>query len=247
MKFLASVFSIAVLGFYTGVAIGATETKTETKIPTIATWVIPFYLLSEKEGPFVNMIHKISELTGQEFKIKVLPPKRSMLYFKNSEMDVLFPAMDPNLPKEDVIKSIPYMQKRVYAFVMKGNTLPLSVKDLHGKRVGLVRGYAYPINVTNNENIKLEYSESAEVSMMKLKSNKIDIILDDINVAKNARINSNTLDAIFDENKPFALIDVYFAFQNTPEGGALAKKVSSAIQTMIDNKTITQYFQRQTK
>ena len=60
-----------------------------------------------------------------------------------------------------------------------------------GKKIGLVRGYSYPSSVVDNKNLYIDYSGDATISMKKLILNRIDVVLDDIEVGKEAIIKTN--------------------------------------------------------
>ncbi len=208
------------------------------QLPIISTWHIPFYLEDKNNGPFIEMIKEIEKRTNHKFEIQILPVKRSIQYFKKGKTSILFPAMQPNLPDGlEVIRSVPFMKKAIYAFVRKENPIPLKFDDLIGKNIGLVRGYSYPNEVTGNDRIEVQYATDATQSMKKLEVGWADIVLDDINVGKEAIAKTGVKNIIFDETMPFAFVDVFFAFQASPEGELLSREFSNALmQIKLEGK-----------
>ncbi|MCP4023038.1 MAG: amino acid ABC transporter substrate-binding protein [Desulfobacteraceae bacterium] len=213
--------------------------------PVISTWHIPFYLEDENNGSFIEMIREIENRIQHKFEIQILPAKRSISYFKKGMTSVLFPAMQPNIPEGmKVVRSVPFMKKAIYAFVLKGDPIPTSFEDLFGKKVGLVRGYAYPDEVTNDKRIEVQYATMAAQSMKKLQVGWADVVLDDIVVGKDAINKTQALNIVFNANAPFALVDVFFAFHPTPEGELLAQKISNVLIQMQVEGNMTRFISR---
>ncbi len=211
----------------------AVSSASFAQFPIISTWHIPFYLEDKNNGPFIDMIKEIEKRTHHKFEIQVMPAKRSIQYFKKGKSSILFPAMHPNIPADiKILKSVPFMKKTIHAFVRKGNTIPVKVQDLIGKKVGLVRGYSYPEEVTQNIKIEIQYATDATQSMKKLEIGWADVVLDDIEVGKAAIAKTGVKEIIFDKAKPFAHVDVFFAFHACPTGESLARDFTKALEQL---------------
>ncbi|QTA92241.1 substrate-binding periplasmic protein [Desulfonema magnum] len=197
----------------------------------LGTWYIPHYVENKDSGVFIDLFKRLENRTGKNIEIKIYPPKRSMLLFNENKLDIIFPAMDIHMPK-NIIKSEFVFQKEIYAFVLEGEPVPLSVEDLTGKKVGLVSGYSYPKSVTHSKDIEVDYSNSPINNIRKLNAGRFDVILDDIRLVEDALIKIGIKNVIYNHKKPFALIDFYFAFHSTPEGERMANLFSKAIREM---------------
>ena len=170
-------------------------------------------------------------------KISIFPIKRSQKMFTTGNADALFPALRPTLPT-DAYESEPFFFKDIHAVVLKNKEIPTDIEDLHGKTIGLVRGFSYPRIITVNENIKIDYANSQKTNLRKLANGRIDIIVADLKTVKPLLKNENLQGKIkFDSSEPFSRQPVFFAFQRNSKGKVLAEKFSKAIKSMKKDGT----------
>ena len=107
-----------------------------------------FYQKDGKEiGGFIDLISRLSKLTGYQFKFISLPVSRALHLFNLGKVDIevnINPAWRTHL-KEPGLFTIPYDQSTEIVMFSPGGRIPVKKPiDLKGQHIGVVFGYRYP-------------------------------------------------------------------------------------------------------
>lgn len=201
----------------------------------LATFPIPGHVESETKGLFIELTREIARQTGSDIDIKVLPPLRAIHGYFDGSYAALFPALDvtfaPGQPITRTAESIDC--KEDFVFTKKGAPLLKTLGDLKGKHVGITRGYPYAREVTENKNMVIEAATSDETNIRKLIAGHLDaFVLDEKTGVQAFQDLGLSAEMQYAPKQPVSRQDVYYAFQNTPDGRALATKFSQALASM---------------
>lgn len=201
----------------------------------LATFPIPVHVESETRGLFIELTREIVKSTGEEVNIKVMPPPRAVHGYMDGSFAGLFPALDINFaPGQAITRSAESLDcKEDFVFTRKGAALLKSLGDLKGKRVGITRGYPYAREVTDNKSYTVEAAPSDEANIKKLVAGHLDaFVLDEKTGIKAFEALGMAGQMQYDPKSPVSRQDVYYAFQNTAAGKALAAQFSQALAQM---------------
>jgi len=201
----------------------------------LATFPIPVHVENENKGLFIELTREVARQTGTDININVLPPLRAVHGFFDGSQAALFPALDvtfaPGQPITRTAESIDC--KEDFVFTKKGNPMLKTLDDLKGKHVGITRGYPYAREVTDNKEMVIETATSDETNIRKLIAGHLDaFVLDEKTGVKAFEELGLAAQMQYAPKEPVSRQDVYYAFQNTPDGKALAAKFSHALAQM---------------
>jgi len=213
---------------------------------SIGTYPIPLMVENENEGVFVDLVKEITNRSGIEIKIVVAPPPRTISEFQKGITIGFFPALDVLLSGK-VAKSENIYVKKDFVFVKKGTTGLTNIKSLEGKTVGVTKGYPYVAELMNDKKITLEFAENDILNMKKLSKGRIDAFVVEEKSGLKALEQSGEKDITYDSKMPLSNQDVYFAFQNTPEGAKLAEGFSKALSSMKKDGTFGKIMSKASK
>lgn len=196
----------------------------------LATFPIPLMVENEDQGLFVKLTKEIARREKLDLKLVVHPPGKAHLAFSNGKVDGIFPALEGHMPM-NCAKSVAYYRKVGFVFYRKDFVLK-SLKDLEGKKVGLTFRYNYGSELMQNKKIRFEYAKDDVLNMQKLGKKMIDAFVVEERSGLKALQLSGEKDILFDKNEPLFETPVFFAFQGTAEGKALASTFTKAIEAM---------------
>lgn len=198
----------------------------------VISFPIPLMVESESEGVFIDLVKEIDNRIDYDVEISVYPTKRTVSMFHEGAVDGFFPALDVVLGKP-VSKSANIYIKEDFGFVKNGNTPPTSVDGLKGKSVGLTAGYPYVKEISDLQEAKIGFAQTDEKNVQKLVAGRIEVFVVEEKSGLKAIQNAGAQDAItYNKESPLSQQDVYFAFQNTPEGKKQAAAFSTALEAM---------------
>ena len=201
----------------------------------VATFPIPMHVESETKGVFIELTREVARQAGTDIAIHVLPPLRAVHGYFDGSYAALFPALDVNFaPGQAIVRTAESIDcKEDFVFTRKGEPMLKTLDDLRGKRVGLTRGYPYAQEVTENKAMNIEIAASDETNIRKLIAGHLDaFVLDEKTGVKAFEILGLTGQMQYAPKEPVSRQDVYYAFQNTPDGQALAARFSQALSQM---------------
>ncbi|QDG77536.1 ABC transporter substrate-binding protein [Labrenzia sp. PHM005] len=206
----------------------------------IGTFVIPLMVVDEENGIFIELTNEILKRANLEADIILMPPKRTLLYFSTKDVDVIFPALDVffatgvKYTKPTEI----FYEKEDFVFTRKGEELLRIVPELEEKYVGITRGYAYAPELMENRFIHIERANTDEQNAHKLITGRMDAFVVEEHSGLKAFKNTGLEDKVqYDPNTPLSRQDVFYAFQGSNEGQALAVRFSDALRSMKEDGT----------
>lgn len=110
------------------------------------------------------------------------PWARGEIMLQKGELDILFTAVysDKRL-WFSIIPKTPIITSSWTVYSHKDNKLYTAIEDLKGRKIGLVRGYAYPEEFLEfiNKNASSEYVSDDELNVRKLIMKRVDFIVMD--------------------------------------------------------------------
>lgn len=199
---------------------------------TIGSYYIPNLVIDQQQGLFIKMHNEVLRRILLDTKLIIQPTKRTQRDFKHHKLDAYFPELLENLPKPNVIISDPFYLKKIVLFTKVGSGIE-TLDDLEGKVVGAVTGYSYGENITNNQNIKLDYTKNDNVNIERLMRGYIDAIIGDNKSTVAAIENSKHAEQIYyDLDKPIDVLDVFYVCQDTFSGKTLCSAINGALEQM---------------
>lgn len=202
----------------------------------IGSFPIPLVVEDKDDGVFVELTKEIAKRVGIQIEILVAPPPRTLHNFEQNLIIGLFPGLDVTMPKKEFSRSASIYVKRDFSFFQKGKGLA-TIKDLEGKKVGLTNGYPYVKELTENKNILFEFVEDDVLNMKKLGAGRIQAFVVEEKSGLEALKKAGETNIEYNKDVALSEQDVYYAFQNTPQGRELANKFSKALEEMKKDGT----------
>jgi len=135
----------------------------------------------QHSGFFVDLFSKLSQLTNYDFVFRDYPAARALEEFDLGNVDIE-PGVNEAWRQQRRIEgkfSIAYGYSTEVMVFKKKNAINIkSVKDLHGKVVGTVRGYSYPKfeQAFNNKKITKINNRSEELLLKQLQADRLEYI-----------------------------------------------------------------------
>jgi len=212
---------------------------------SVVTFPIPGHVESAQKGHFVELTLAMGEAAGLALDLKVQPPSRSIGEFLEGRRMVLFPGLDVffDAAHPRVRTRYSFNCKKDYIYTIKGRPAYATLAALAGRHVGLTQGYPYGPEVTRRKDIHYETALSDEANVQKLLKGRIDAFIVETSAGTRAFQSQDVLDQMqFDDDKPVSQQDVYWAFQNTDEGRALANKFDLALEALLARSDFYQRF-----
>lgn len=201
----------------------------------LVTFPIPVHVESETRGLFIEVTREIAKTSGDAINIKVMPPPRAVHSYTEGSAAGLFPALDINFaPGQAITRTAESLDcKEDFVFTRKGTPFLKSLDDLKGKRIGITRGYPYAREVTDNKSYTVEAAPSDEANIKKLIAGHLEaFVLDEKTGIKAFEALGLSAQMQYDPKQPVSRQDVFYAFQNTADGKALADRFSQALAKM---------------
>lgn len=114
-------------------------------------------------GVYIEMIRKILASQGHSIKVETVPFARAIAMLQDGSADIL-PAIWHTVERENtMVYSDSYSANRLVFIKPKDSDFDCDgLPSLHGKKVGIIRGYGYGDDFLNDPNIKFSISKSLE-------------------------------------------------------------------------------------
>lgn len=206
----------------------------ESPLPVV-TYPIPVHVESANSGLFIDLAKAAADEAGLPIRISVQPPPRAIQNFSSGSHAMLFPALDVLFPADaTIVRSQEAIDcKEDFVFTRVGTPKLTSLEDLADHRVGITRGYPYAREVSDGKLFVVEPANSDEANLRKLVAGHIDAFILDEKTGVNALEATGLTEKVqYDRNRPVSRQEVYYAFQDTPEGRQLAEKFSAALAVL---------------
>ena len=196
----------------------------------MTSYYIPGLVNSETDGVLVDMLGKISEYSGINFKLRLMPTKRVQQSFAQGNVLAYYPELEENRHYPSC-RTSNMLQKQIIVFTRAGDDKIDNIAGLHGKKVGAVSGYSYGTEIIKNAKINIQYVKDDDINLKKLLSGRVDAIVGDVHSTVNA-INANKANdkVFFDANNPINILDVFFLFRE----GEKEKEICDAVTVALD-------------
>lgn len=228
---IVALFALSAIAVFAGQLVSDGETI------TVASYEIPLMVEDAEHGAFVELLREASRRAGVRSELRLYPPKRAMRMFEDGEVMAILPALRSTLGK-DAALTVPFIPKTLHAVVREGSPLPARIADLEGLRVGVVRGFAYPRAITVDERIDLDYADTTNRSLLRLKEGRVDVVVADGYTARRGLEMLHLQGLVLDLSKTLYRESTYIAFQPTPRGGELARRFTEALKGMRGDGTL---------
>ncbi len=202
-----------------------------------ASFLIPGgYIINRDKGFIMELFWEVVrklEKTGDKCEFSILPVKRSSSLFKQSKIDIHF--LSVKRPRKDRIHSHAVILKFDVALTRKNDPLITSIKELEGKKVGLIRGYYYPKELIENKKISISYADKYEQNMGMLIRKRIDAFIIPENICKKLIKNEKHKNQThYCDTGPLFTHEVTFVFHKTMKGRKIQQKFNKALEELRD-------------
>ncbi len=211
----------------------------DDKSITLALYPIPVMVVDANTGVFVDLAKELAKRAHITVSIDVVPPKRAVDSFEHGDVDALLPALEVLLSKP-YVPSDPIYVKRDFVFAKSDHPVWTTVDTLAGKRVGITLGYPYANEIVNSTTFSLESAATDEINFAKLDAGRIDAFVVEEKTGLGALRAAGLKGITYDPAVPVSQQNVFFAFQDSPEGHSLAAAFSAALATMKADGTFAQ-------
>lgn len=138
----------------------------------------------------------------QEIKLDydVYSPEVALDKFKGNEFDCIFPLdQDFYGDRTNTVQSVPINLAKIHIFTLKGQPIT-DLEKLKGLRVGMRSGLNYGPKLSFPR-FKVEYANSIYINVWKLRSERIDAIID-FNPDMEDYLNKVAVNLVYDKNAP---------------------------------------------
>ncbi len=199
-------------------------------------------LTEDPKSMFHAVLLEAGRRAGLELQVSVNPGKRALEMFNQHMGDILAPVqlelMHSGPFKVPVIGCEPVSTKNRFIYTKSGSATMSSLKELDGKRVGLVRGYRYGDHIDHNESFTKIMAANVGQLMKMLDSKRVDaIIAFPHSIKKNSKMIKD-IHLAYDKNSPVTIDNIAFAFHDNERGNRLRDAFSKAIIEMRDEGTL---------
>jgi len=135
-----------------------------------------------------------------KFDYEVFSPDVALDKFKGNEFDCIFPLdQDFYGDKSNTVQSVPINIAKIHIFTLKGQPIT-DLDKLKGLRVGMRSGLNYGPKLSYPR-FKVEYANSIYINVWKLRSDRIDAIVD-FNPDMEDYLNKVGINLVYDKNAP---------------------------------------------
>lgn len=139
----------------------------------------PFTDIKENKKVALDIVEKALNRIEQTAEINVMEFEDVIKGIENKSFDGSAALWKTEEREQILYYSSPYLHNQLVLVGLKGTNTDITFKDLEGKRLGLVKGYAYGNDILKNEKIEKEISHKDQENLEKLFNNKIDFFLVD--------------------------------------------------------------------
>lgn len=203
---------------------------------------VPGYVIDENNGIYVLLLREIEKRENLKIKILIRPALRAVKYFHEQKGDAFMPGLDAMFQPDQLPlrTNISIGTKTETIITLMHSRHFRTIKELEGKKVGLMRGYPYAKEITNNKRIIFDVVNSMESNLKKLLKGRIDAIIADPGIVA-CSINGGILgkQVYFDPNLEIGSQDIYIAFQPSEKGKKLKALFDKALLKMEQDGSLT--------
>ncbi|MEW6992386.1 hypothetical protein AADZ91_17085 [Colwelliaceae bacterium 6441] len=142
----------------------------------IAVYNLPPLFEPSGNGSYDQLFNKVKVKANENWSYNILPAARAEQAFSAKNVDCVAPFDKDFSGLSDVIQSDFFNVAKIYIFTPAGTPALTKLKQLQGKKVGARRGMPYGPEF-GMLNLKVDYVETIEANIKKLKAGRIDAFL----------------------------------------------------------------------
>tara|TARA_Y100000780_G_C13696051_1_gene422836 strand:- start:41537 stop:42238 length:702 start_codon:yes stop_codon:yes gene_type:complete len=203
---------------------------------SLVTFKIPLFIKSKTEGKFIELSNEVAKRAGLKFNFEIYPPKLTMYQYNHKKAQCFFPVVSEYIPNSTP-RSKTIFEKKNFVFT-RDKAQKLSIRDLEGKRVGLTLGYGYSDQLTSNKKIEFEYTNTDTNNVKKLINKRIDYFVIEERSGLKAISKHGKGKVFYHKDFPLTRQKVFYSCHNK----AHIEKINKAIESMIEDGTLNQFF-----
>jgi polar amino acid transport system substrate-binding protein len=201
----------------------------------------PFTNVKGEESIALNLVKTALERVDIETEIEISDFDKVIKEIESNTTDGTAAIWKTQEREKTLLFSAPYLQNQLILVGLKGTDVTAKTIDaLTGKKIGVVKNYAYGDKLLHAKNITLIFSESDQTNLEKLFDKKVDYMLVDkllINYLLKYELN-NVQELLAIANKPFETKMLYFALnKNVPDADIIISKFNDEIKLMVKDGT----------
>ena len=207
---------------------------------------LPGFIESEKEGIGARLnreiIKRVEHNEQVRFKVHFFPPKRAISAFNQQQGDLVFATVLGDQTNDlEVSQGISSIDSAAVAgsgyIILTLKTKPKlsSIKELAGKRVGVIRGVTLPEEFESSSVKALEEVDTIKQSLQQLRYKRIDAVITIKPMAIPEIDKLRAYDIHF--GKSFNITFASYSAHLTKEGARLIEYINKAIAEMLKDGT----------
>ena len=199
----------------------------------------PFTSEKSDQRIAVDLVQTALIRTGWMPKITITDWGKIAPAIKAGELDGIIAEWYTKEREEYLLFSQPYLENRIIALGLKNKASKVSaIAQLKGKRVALVKGYAYGDKLLANASFNAIYSESVQKNLQLLLTEKVDYLLADELVLKSlyTQLSKSERKQLQSHSTPLTIKKLFFVVSKQhPKADIIIDKFNRAIQEMVND------------
>ncbi|MGD8885111.1 MAG: transporter substrate-binding domain-containing protein [Gammaproteobacteria bacterium] len=227
--------SSAVFLLLTTVTVNAAELK------LVADEWPPFTSAQQGQRIAVDLVQTALQNAAVDTKVKILPWQEVLSGIKADKYDAIVAAWKTPEREQYLLFSRAYLENRIDLIGRQDNKIRFdNIEQLKGKKVGVVSGYAYGNEITNNKDIIQVPGATVADNIKKLLGGEVDFILADALVAQAIKehLPPEITEKLYIYDKEVVTQGLYFAVRkNLQNAQPMLDKFNKAIEQMIADGT----------
>lgn len=201
----------------------------------IGSYLTPGIIKEDGTGLFNKLNKAIFLEMNENAELALSSLNRIRKGVKEGTLDVYFPELWENLPKEkhQYVVSRPIFYKRIVLFTLKGSKL-LQLSDFNNELLGVVRGFSYGKEIKSNSRLNLIYQDNDTINIKLLLNERVDAVLGGYPGTVMAVKNNDAATKIhYDLDKPVAILESFYVCKNDSDGVKLCNSINKAIESLL--------------
>lgn len=210
------------------------------------TWA-PFTDTEDKQSIAIDIVSEALQNIDVKNSNQIVTFKEVTEGIKNNTFDGSAALWKTKEREESMIFSAPYLENQLVLVANIGTKTNLSVNsDLHHKKLGLVKGYAYDQKLLSDPNIEFVYSKNDQENLEKLLSKEIDYFLvDNLLIQYMLKFQINDVEKYLSiASKPFITKTLHFAInKSVANADQIMQEFDKEIKSMMKNGSYNKIMQ----
>lgn len=200
----------------------------------------------QAKGLYPVLLRAVFKRAGIEVEVRAIPWKRALRMGENGRVGI--GGIYKTAPRLEVFDySQPIFEEKLLVYVRKGAALKFEqVGDLHGKRVGVIRGWSYTEEfdqALKSGRILATESSSDEANFRMLASGRLDAVIA-IELAGQRLIQQLELSRMQALEPPLSINPTYLVFAKKAQQQALLQRFDQSLQEMREDGSFDRLVQQ---